>query len=201
MLFFISLYCFAFYCPLYIRDIFSCGKNYWFYGFRLISVEGTCVVCLFVDCFFSLCNWIRIELESKQKRIYLQWISKVLSLFCLEWFVLKRGGCVGSKERKRLDFYWYLLWNKKTSYAVRNWFLGWASQGLNLGPSDYESAALTNWATSPFCIWNRWSLYRCEFHGCKYRILLCRWQDLGDFFWMFVVDFWMFVTFVWKWID
>ena len=32
---------------------------------------------------------------------------------------------------------------------VSAWFSMWTSQGLNLGPPDYESVALTNWATSP----------------------------------------------------
>ena len=32
---------------------------------------------------------------------------------------------------------------------VSCWFSAWTSQGLNLGPPDYESVALTNWATSP----------------------------------------------------
>ena len=29
------------------------------------------------------------------------------------------------------------------------WFWKWTSLGLNQGPPDYESVALTNWATSP----------------------------------------------------
>ena len=40
---------------------------------------------------------------------------------------------------------------RKSTYKifVSAWFLMWTSQGLNLGPPDYESVALTNWATSP----------------------------------------------------
>ena len=41
---------------------------------------------------------------------------------------------------------------RKSTYKifVSAWFSVWTSQGLNLGPPDYESVALTNWATSPF---------------------------------------------------
>ena len=35
---------------------------------------------------------------------------------------------------------------------VSAWFSMWTSQGLNLGPPDYESVALTNWATSPIVL-------------------------------------------------
>ena len=38
---------------------------------------------------------------------------------------------------------------KAVTKFVTAWFLTWTSQGLNLGPPDYESVALTNWATSP----------------------------------------------------
>ena len=38
---------------------------------------------------------------------------------------------------------------------VSAWFSVWTSQGLNLGPPDYESVALTDWATSP---WKRMPL-------------------------------------------
>ena len=40
---------------------------------------------------------------------------------------------------------------RKSSYdfVVTAWFLMWTSLGLNQGPPDYESVALTNWATSP----------------------------------------------------
>ena len=38
---------------------------------------------------------------------------------------------------------------KHLQIFVSAWFLVWTSQGLNLGPPDYESVALTNWATSP----------------------------------------------------
>ena len=34
-------------------------------------------------------------------------------------------------------------------------FSAWTSQGLNLGPPDYESVALTNWATSPIFLLRR----------------------------------------------
>ena len=48
---------------------------------------------------------------------------------------------------------------RKSTYkiSVSAWFSMWTSLGLNQGPPDYESVALTNWATSP------------EFHefGCK----------------------------------
>ena len=33
---------------------------------------------------------------------------------------------------------------------VTLWFSVWTRQGLNLWPPDYESVALTNWATSPW---------------------------------------------------
>ena len=40
---------------------------------------------------------------------------------------------------------------RKSTYKifVSAWFLKWTSLGLNQGPPDYESVALTNWATSP----------------------------------------------------
>ena len=40
---------------------------------------------------------------------------------------------------------------RKSTYrkSVSAWFSVWAIQGLNLGPPDYESVALTNWAKSP----------------------------------------------------
>ena len=41
---------------------------------------------------------------------------------------------------------------KKSATCDCSWvadLLLWTSQGLNLGPPDYESVALTNWATSP----------------------------------------------------
>ena len=35
--------------------------------------------------------------------------------------------------------------HKKSSYDIRNClYSSWTSQGLNLGPPDYESVALTN---------------------------------------------------------
>ena len=37
---------------------------------------------------------------------------------------------------------------------VSAWFLVWTSLGLNQGPPDYESVALTNWATSPKVRWD-----------------------------------------------
>ena len=39
--------------------------------------------------------------------------------------------------------------NQQLEFLLSCWFLMWTSQGLNLGPPDYESVALTNWATSP----------------------------------------------------
>ena len=43
---------------------------------------------------------------------------------------------------------------RKSSYdfVVTAWFLMWTSLGLNQGPPDYESVALTNWATSPWIL-------------------------------------------------
>ena len=38
---------------------------------------------------------------------------------------------------------------KAVTNFVTAWFSVWAIQGLNLGPPDYESVALTNWAKSP----------------------------------------------------
>ena len=40
---------------------------------------------------------------------------------------------------------------RKSTYrkSVSAWLLKWTSLGLNQGPPDYESVALTNWATSP----------------------------------------------------
>ena len=39
--------------------------------------------------------------------------------------------------------------NRQLKFLLSCWFSVWTSQGLNLGPPDYESVALTNWATSP----------------------------------------------------
>ncbi len=36
------------------------------------------------------------------------------------------------------------IYNEESSYDFRNCFYLWTSQGLNLGPPDYESVALTN---------------------------------------------------------
>ena len=38
---------------------------------------------------------------------------------------------------------------KAATKFVTAWFPLWTSLGLNQGPPDYESVALTNWATSP----------------------------------------------------
>ena len=57
---------------------------------------------------------------------------------------------------------------RKSSYdfVVTAWFLMWTSLGLNQGPPDYESVALTNWATSPAC------QHGCDkFCGAKVRIM------------------------------
>ena len=52
---------------------------------------------------------------------------------------------------------------RKSTYKifVSAWFLKWTSLGLNQGPPDYESVALTNWATSPeaFFSWKRLQRY------------------------------------------
>ena len=45
--------------------------------------------------------------------------------------------------------------NQQLEFLLSCWFLWWTSQGLNLGPPDYESVALTNWATSPKFLWKR----------------------------------------------
>ena len=43
--------------------------------------------------------------------------------------------------------------NQQLEFLLSCWFLVWTSLGLNQGPPDYESVALTNWATSPICGW------------------------------------------------
>ena len=56
-------------------------------------------------------------------------------------------------QRSLRVFYVHLMFTKKRKSTYRifvsAWFSAWTSQGLNLGPPDYESVALTNWATSP----------------------------------------------------
>ena len=56
-------------------------------------------------------------------------------------------------QRSLRTFYVHLMFTKKrkSTYKifVSAWHSMWTSQGLNLGPPDYESVALTNWATSP----------------------------------------------------
>ena len=57
---------------------------------------------------------------------------------------------------------------RKSTYrkSVSAWLLKWTSLGLNQGPPDYESVALTNWATSPAC------QHGCDkFCGAKVRIM------------------------------
>ena len=39
--------------------------------------------------------------------------------------------------------------NQQLKFLLSCWFSRWTSLGLNQGPPDYESVALTNWATSP----------------------------------------------------
>ena len=52
-------------------------------------------------------------------------------------------------------FYVHLMFTKKRKSTYKNlvsaWLSTWTSLGLNQGPPDYESVALTNWATSPVC--------------------------------------------------
>ena len=57
---------------------------------------------------------------------------------------------------------------RKSSYdfVVTAWFLMWTSLGLNQGPPDYESVALTNWATSPMQNAMAWHVL-CLFCDCK----------------------------------
>ena len=50
---------------------------------------------------------------------------------------------------------------RKSSYdfVVTAWFLMWTSLGLNQGPPDYESVALTNWATSPILLHHKYGVF------------------------------------------
>ena len=60
----------------------------------------------------------------------------------------------------------------------------WTSLGLNQGPPDYESVALTNWATSPAC------QHGCDkFCGAKVRIMseMCKFFSLNLKKWILVV--------------
>ena len=60
----------------------------------------------------------------------------------------------------------------------------WTSLGLNQGPPDYESVALTNWATSPAC------QQGCDkFCGAKVRIMseMCKFFSLNLKKWILVV--------------
>ena len=75
---------------------------------------------------------------------------------------------------------------RKSTYrnSVSAWLLKWTSQGLNLGPPDYESVALTNWATSPAC------QQGCDkFCGAKVRIMseMCKFFSLNLKKWILVV--------------
>ena len=67
---------------------------------------------------------------------------------------------------------------RKSTYrnSVSAWFSKWTSLGLNQGPPDYESVALTNWATSPAC------QHGCDkFCGAKVRIMseMCKFFSLN----------------------
>ena len=55
---------------------------------------------------------------------------------------------------------------KQLRFVVTAWFLMWTSLGLNQGPPDYESVALTNWATSPMQNAMAWHVL-CLFCDCK----------------------------------
>ena len=56
-------------------------------------------------------------------------------------------------------------WKSKREFVRIPFWLLWAHQDLNLGPPDYESGALTNWAIGPW-------LSLIQFNGCQLSILL-----------------------------
>ena len=55
-----------------------------------------------------------------------------------------------------VEYMWRLLTHlvahkekRLRNFSLSRWFHWWAHQDLNLGPKDYESSALTNWAIGP----------------------------------------------------
>ena len=80
---------------------------------------------------------------------------------------------------------------KHLQIFVSAWFLVWTSQGLNLGPPDYESVALTNWATSP--------MHPCLDSGDKSSIFYWNMQDFWiKFLITFVLRTYKFVLDSWE---
>ena len=67
-----------------------------------------------------------------------------------------------------------LLSKKAVTFYATALFSMWTSQGLNLGPPDYESVALTNWATSP--------RNRRLIRGCKSTKIILNAQDYRPIF-------------------
>ena len=64
-----------------------------------------------------------------------------------------RNSMILRDKKRRLKQNVYALftqtWKKHLRETRKCLIFMWTSQGLNLGPPDYESVALTNWATSP----------------------------------------------------
>lgn len=69
---------------------------------------------------------------------------------------IAKHSCAKSRNKKPMNHYnsWVYISNhyKTVHMITKNW---WAQTDLNCRPTDYESAALTNWAIGPF----HWNCY------------------------------------------
>ena len=89
---------------------------------------------------------------------------------------------------------------RKSSYdfVVTAWFLMWTSLGLNQGPPDYESVALTNWATSPMQNAMAWHVL-CLFCDCKCTSIFWIVQYLYEKIWE--LTGWQVLELMSKWVN
>ena len=89
---------------------------------------------------------------------------------------------------------------RKSSYdfVVTAWFLMWTSLGLNQGPPDYESVALTNWATSPMQNAMAWHVL-CLFCDCKCTSIFWIVQYLYEKIWELMG--WQVLELMSKWVN
>ena len=95
--------------------------------------------------YYGLCNFV----ESLFSHVVL--IFRETLFACFTWNDMMPSISKNQGVFKSNAFSHCFPRKRKSSYdfVVTAWLLAWTSQGLNLGPPDYESVALTNWATSP----------------------------------------------------
>ena len=110
---------------------------------RILWLLFLYIIVVFPSCFDTRRNLIYM--------LYLEWYD--VKLIEKSWSFQKQCVFPLFSEKKK----------KHLQNSVSAWLLKWTSLGLNQGPPDYESVALTNWATSPCCpsMW-RWQLFGCK---------------------------------------